>query len=203
MEANKRHQEQNNTPIKFYLGSILLALGIFFIDLNLPLGIAGGVPYVALVLIAIWAPKVHHIYLMAIIGTILTILGFYLSPSGGELWKVLANRALALFAIWVAASFAIKSKLEFNRTLMAKEQLIKSLSELETRNRELNKAMGTIKTISGIVPICAWCSNQIKDDDGEWIKLEKYFEGHTNAQLSHGMCPNCSGKFSKQEKAKS
>ena len=76
MEPNKRHQEQNNTPIQFYFGSLVLALVIFYIDLNLPLGVAGGVPYVAIVLVAIWAPHVRHIYLMAILGTILTILGF-------------------------------------------------------------------------------------------------------------------------------
>ena len=194
MEPNKRHQEQNNTPIQFYFGSLVLALVIFYIDLNLPLGVAGGVPYVALVLVAIWAPKVRHVYLMAILGTILTILGFYLSPSGGELWKVLANRALALFAIWVAAGFAIKAKFEFNRFLMAQEQLTHSLADLEARNRELKTAMGTIKTISGIVPLCAWCSKKIKDDSGAWVNLEDFFEGHSDAKISHGMCPKCAEK---------
>ena len=190
MEPKKRHQEHNNTPIKFYLGCMTLAFGIFLIDLNLPLGIAGGVPYVALVLMAMWASKVRDIYLMAIIATTLTILGFYLSPSGGELSKVLANRALAILAIWISASFAIKAKFEFSRTLMAQNQLEESNAELGIRNKELNKVMSTIKTISGIIPICAWCSNQIKDG-GEWVKLESYFEGRTDAQFSHGMCPKC------------
>lgn len=199
MEFNNRCQDNSNIPVKLYLGSLLLASGIFFVDVNLPLGVAGGVPYVALVLIAIRAPDVRYIYLMAITATILTILGFYVSPSGGELWKVLANRVLAVFAIWVAAGFAIKAKLELNRTLLAQEQLKESHAELATRNRELNEAMGTIKTISGIIPICAWCRNQIKDDDGKWIKFEEYIEGHTDALFSHGMCPNCVEKHAEWE----
>jgi PAS domain S-box-containing protein len=85
---------------------------------------------------------------------------------------------------------------------IAESKLKESHNELENRNGELKKAMATIKTISGIIPICAWCSNQIKDD-GEWIKLETYFEGHTDAHFSHGMCPTCVEKHSKSNKPKS
>ena len=69
--------------------------------------------------------------------------------------------------------------------------------QLELRNRELEEAMTTIKTISGIVPICAWCHHQIRDTEGRWIRIEKYFETHTEATISHGMCPNCQKGFTK------
>lgn len=67
--------------------------------------------------------------------------------------------------------------------------------ELKRSNEELNQALATIKTMSGIVPLCAWCSKKIRDDDGEWVSLEKYFEGHTDAHISHGMCPSCEAKL--------
>ncbi|ATX80029.1 hypothetical protein Ga0123461_1616 [Mariprofundus aestuarium] len=67
--------------------------------------------------------------------------------------------------------------------------------QLETRNRELNDALSTIKTITGIVPLCAWCSKKIKDESGDWVKLTTYFDGHTDAKLSHGMCPECAEKL--------
>jgi len=51
--------------------------------------------------------------------------------------------------------------------------------------------VATMNNINGILPICAWCSNQIRDDDGEWVKLEKYIEGRTDTNFSHGICPNC------------
>lgn len=71
--------------------------------------------------------------------------------------------------------------------------------ELKRSNEELNRALATIKTMRGIVPLCAWCNKKIKDDDGEWVALEKYFEGHTNARISHGMCPSCEAKFKNGE----
>jgi len=67
--------------------------------------------------------------------------------------------------------------------------------ELKVSNEELKKAIATIKTISGIVPLCAWCNNQIKDDNDKWIKLEEFIEGHSDAQITHGMCPSCAKDF--------
>ena len=54
--------------------------------------------------------------------------------------------------------------------------------------------LATINNMNGILPICAWCSNQIKNDDGEWVKLENYIEGRTDAKFSHGICPECAEK---------
>ncbi len=66
--------------------------------------------------------------------------------------------------------------------------------ELE-RSREqaltdLKAAMESVKTLSGLLPICSYC-HRIRNDAGEWERLEGYIGGHTNAQLSHGMCPEC------------
>ena len=84
------------------LGAVA-ALTIFVFDLSLPLGVAGGVPYVVLVLISLWSPRRSTTWVAAVVGTVLTAVGFALSPPGGELWKVISNRLLALFAIWVTA----------------------------------------------------------------------------------------------------
>jgi len=89
------------------LACVLTAL-IFAIDLMLPLGIAGGVPYVAVVLIGLWYPRLRFLYIAATIGSILTIAGYFLSPPGGEFAKVMANRSLALFAIWVTAYVCLR-----------------------------------------------------------------------------------------------
>jgi len=88
----------------------LLAIAIFTIDLQVPLGVAGGVPYIAVILISLWSPNSKAVIYLAIICSILTLLGFYFSPTGGELWKVISNRLLALFAIWVTAILALKWK---------------------------------------------------------------------------------------------
>jgi len=80
-----------------------VALTILLVDLALPLGVAGGVPYVALVLMGWWFPHRRHTIVLAIIGTVLTLAGYAFSPPGGIPWIVATNRFLALFAIWVTA----------------------------------------------------------------------------------------------------
>jgi diguanylate cyclase (GGDEF)-like protein len=83
--------------------SITIAGAILVFDLMTPLGIAGGVPYVALVLVGLIARKPRGVILLAILGSGLTVLGYYLSPAGGSPHVVLINRGLALFAIWATA----------------------------------------------------------------------------------------------------
>jgi len=83
--------------------SVLIAMAGLAFDLSTPLGVAAGIPYVALVLIAQWAPWRTYIYHMAVLGTVLIMVGYLASPAGGIPWVVETNRALAVFAIWVTA----------------------------------------------------------------------------------------------------
>jgi CheY-like chemotaxis protein len=68
-------------------------------------------------------------------------------------------------------------------------------AELETRNAELEEAMDTIKTLSGLIPICAWCGRKVSDDSGQWVGLETYIETHSEVKFSHGICPDCLVKW--------
>ena len=64
-------------------------------------------------------------------------------------------------------------------------------AELQTRNVELQQALHTIETLSGLIPICAWCGRKIEDEDGNWVPVEAYIQAHSHAQFTHGMCPDC------------
>lgn len=55
---------------------------------------------------------------------------------------------------------------------------------------ELQQALAEIKTLNGLLPICANCK-KIRDDKGYWTRLEKYIEAHSAAQFTHGICPEC------------
>lgn len=117
---------------KLFAVGLLLASIILFLDLMAPLGVAGGVPYVVLVLICLWARHPSSAYLMASVGTLLTIVGYYFSPDGGVLWVVLTNRGLAIFAIWVTALFSAKRIAELRGRELAEKKrhaLEKELSE--------------------------------------------------------------------------
>ena len=64
---------------------------------------------------------------------------------------------------------------------------------LEEKNK-LEKAIEEIKQLSGLLPICASCK-KIRDDKGYWKQIETYISAHSEAEFSHGMCPDCSEKI--------
>ncbi len=90
--------------------SLAVAGAVLAFDLSLPLGVAGGVPYVALVLVGLWAPWRRYVLVLAAVATVLTLVGYAFSPPGGVPWIVLTNRLLVLFAIWVVAALAFERK---------------------------------------------------------------------------------------------
>jgi ligand-binding sensor domain-containing protein len=70
--------------------------------------------------------------------------------------------------------------------------------QLRTRARELDRrvqeAVSELKVLSGMLPICAWCK-KIRDDRGYWSKIEAYLSARTDAQFTHGICPECTDKM--------
>jgi PAS domain S-box-containing protein len=62
--------------------------------------------------------------------------------------------------------------------------------ERESLINELKTVLENVKTLDGLVPICAHCK-KIRDDKGYWNQLEKYILDHTDATLTHGICPDC------------
>lgn len=63
-------------------------------------------------------------------------------------------------------------------------------NEREILVADLKKALNQIRTLSGLLPICASCK-KIRDDKGYWNLLENYIETHSQASFSHGLCPEC------------
>ncbi len=100
------------SPTGIVVLAALLSGFIFFIDYVIPLGVAAGVPYVAVVLLGIWLLQWQHVVALAVAVSLLTLLGYLLSPMGGIGWMILANRAIALFAIWVVALAVVRRKRE-------------------------------------------------------------------------------------------
>ncbi len=66
--------------------------------------------------------------------------------------------------------------------------------EREELITELQEALATIKTLSGLIPICAWCK-QIRNDTGYWQAVEQYIAEHSKAEFTHGICPKCQEKY--------
>ena len=66
--------------------------------------------------------------------------------------------------------------------------------EREKLVRELQEALDKIKTLRGIIPICASCK-KIRDDKGYWNQIEAYIRDHSDAEFSHSLCPECAKKI--------
>ena len=66
-------------------------------------------------------------------------------------------------------------------------------SERERLIGELQSALAHVRTLRGLIPICAWCK-KIRNDQGYWEQLELFIKNHSEADFTHGMCPECARK---------
>lgn len=114
-------------------------------------------------------------------------MGFPIYWPGGELfgtvcivddkvneWKSQQDKILSIF----------KSIVETHLTL------VYSIEQLEDRNHQLQQALNEVKTLKGLLPICASCK-KIRDDTGYWKQIESYIKDHSEAEFTHGICPEC------------
>lgn len=92
-------------------------------------------------------------------------------------------RAILLSGLIAIISIAIGASLFFKIT----DPILKNLKDSVTK---LEKALRDVKTLRGIVPICSFCK-KIRNDKGYWDQLEAYISSHTEADFSHGLCPEC------------
>jgi hypothetical protein len=93
-----------------------------------------------------------------------------------------------LLSILMGSIFAIAGSYVFIRIMAP------VLVRLETNVRELEDAMNKVKQLNGLLPICASCK-KIRDDSGYWEQIETYIRNHSDAEFSHGICPDCAKKL--------
>lgn len=67
-------------------------------------------------------------------------------------------------------------------------------AEMKALVHQLQDALSNVKTLKGLLPICAWCL-KIRNDKGYWEKVETYIEEHSDASFTHGICPECARKI--------
>lgn len=97
--ANSRHY--------LYL-ALLCTAGIFLFDSGMELGVAAGVTYILPIWVASFSRDNRHVLAMAFLCTALVIGGLWVSPEGGEQWKVLLNRGMALVVVWLTTFLCIR-----------------------------------------------------------------------------------------------
>lgn len=76
--------------------------------------------------------------------------------------------------------------------------LEQEIAERKMVEAELKEAISRIKVLTGLLPVCSHCK-KIRDKKGEWHQMEHYISTHTEAQFSHGICPECRKEHYGQE----
>lgn len=77
------------------------------------------------------------------------------------------------------------------------QRVAERTQELVAANRELEDALASVKTLSGLLPICATCK-KIRDDHGYWKKIESYVSSHSEVMFTHSICPECTARMYKE-----
>ena len=68
------------------------------------------------------------------------------------------------------------------------------LNSFQQETRQLQEALANVRTLRGLLPICAACK-KIRDDKGYWNQLELYIQQNSDAEFTHGICPECIHKL--------
>ncbi len=162
-------------------GRLLLYLvafpGAVALDIVTPLGVADWLLEVILVWIASFWGSQRETGVVTAIATLTIIGGMWTSPAATvPFWMGALNRLVATVVMWTIANAA-------NRRRAAEEAQ--------------RRARAEIRILQGLLPICAACKS-IKTKEGEWQRLESYLTTHSEAQLTHGLCPACAAIYMAQ-----
>jgi sigma-B regulation protein RsbU (phosphoserine phosphatase) len=87
---------------------------------------------------------------------------------------------------------------ELRARLQVGVRIVQLQRALASRVRELEDALKRVKQLQGLIPICCYCK-KIRDDENYWQQVENYISEHSDAQFSHGICPDCYTKHVQPE----
>jgi len=162
----------------------VLSAGILVIDLSLPLGVAGGVPYVFIVLLALRSSDDRVPLAFAVLASLLTLAGLLLSSPLGIYWMVLANRGLALFAIWVTALLGLQLKRVSRRSRANRAQLRELIENLPLGVAAIDPAEGRYRYVNSSYAT-------LFDRPREQLQDRQLAQGH-EAELAAQLVTHCS-----------
>ncbi len=102
-------------------------------------------------------------------------------------------------SVWI--SLTIKPILDDEGQIVEYRSMVSDITERKIIEQEkgmligeLQQALQEIKTMSGLLHICSGCK-KIRDEHGAWVALEQYVSGHTEADFTHGICPECTKRL--------
>ena len=85
------------------------------------------------------------------------------------------------------------NRVELLARMRSAVRLKREMDRRKAREQELEQALREVKNLRGLLPICGQCK-KIRDDQGQWQAVESYIKAHSEADFSHGICPECLNK---------
>ena len=111
-------------------------------------------------------------------------------------WQLVAREGRKL-PVWISGAPIRDSRQRFRGVVLVFRDISRqrqSESEKDALLAELQNAMGKVRMLSGLLPICSSCK-KIRDDNGDWNQIEDYIGKRSEADFSHGICPDCVKKL--------
>lgn len=152
---------------------------------------------------------VEFMFLLILGGTFLrsrrTLLMYHAVVLGGGAWSVLGILDSTHMVSWwvriigaLALSWVVH--LLMNRQLRASEEARvqdrQHAQECQRLAKDLHEALEQVSTLQGLIPICCYCK-RVRNDHGYWEQVESFVRDHSEAEFSHGICPDCMNKLEK------
>ena len=95
---------------------------------------------------------------------------------------------LSFLILYFSYGSLIQKIVELNRALTQSNENLEH--QVEQRTQKLQKALDEVKTLKGILPLCSYCK-KIRNDKEEWQEVDSYIYAHSQADISHSICPDC------------
>ncbi len=167
--------------IALWAGIVALTLGIGFIDYVTGYEFNFFVFYFLPISMAAWFLGIVPAVAMSLVSVTIWYLADYYTGH---------RYSTYLFAIWNTIILLV-SFLAIGWTMARLRELLQR--ERQVRQK-LEQTISEVKVLEGILPICASCK-KIRNDKGEWQQIEQYIRQKTNAEFTHGLCPQCGQKL--------
>jgi hypothetical protein len=131
-----------------------------------------------------------------------TLVGGYGNGTGSEAFIPLLSRGITRGVLelrneFVAGAFPLE-RMRIVEAIAAQASISIENAELyanlerkvEERTRDLEAALRNVRQLQGLIPICSSCK-KVRDDTGYWGQVEEYISARTDADFTHGLCPDC------------
>ena len=168
------------TPQK-RIGSVVISLMLWaalaWLDYTMGLKVRFGPAYAIPVLLITWYLGRNWGLLSALVST---------SIWHGMQMIVLQDYSITFYRYWDLLS----GLLAFSAVALAASWSRKLYLRASLLNEELQLALEKVKTLEGMLPICAWC-RKVRDEQGLWEQIEIYVSKHSDTTWTHGICPEC------------